>query len=113
MKGLLHHIALNVCDIEWYISFFGKIFGMEIRKTAGKVPNRKVWFVEGIQLNECQDVPDTRGICDHISIAVPDIRTAVNAALKEGCAPLPNGEHWFALPNGMPVELMYTELPEK
>ena len=110
MKSQLHHVALNVHDMNWYASFFQEIFGMEIRKTAGTAPNQKIWFFEGIQLNECQDKPDLGTACDHISIAVPDIARTVDAALKAGCSALPNGEHWFSLPNGVRVELMCTEL---
>lgn len=109
MKSQLHHVALNVCDLDWYVRFFQSIFGMGVRKTAGDCPHRKIWFSEGIQLNECGAAPDGEGSCDHISIAVPDIAGTVDAALREGCAPLPEGKHWFALPNGVKIELMRAE----
>ena len=111
MKSQLHHVALNVQDIEWYVSFFQEIFGMKIRKTAGTASEQKVWFVEGIQLNACQEMPVTGGVYDHISLAVPNIAETVKAALKAGCVSLPNGEHWFALPNGVKIELMCIEVP--
>lgn len=111
MKSQLHHVALNVQDIKWYTSFFQEIFGMEIRKTTGSAPSRKLWFTEGIQLNECQEMPVIGGAYDHVSIAVPDVAETVRAALKAGCTPLPNGAHWFALPNGTMVELMCMESP--
>ncbi len=112
MKSQLHHAALNVQDIKWYTAFFQEVFGMEIRKTAGAAPAQKIWFVEGIQLNECRETPVVGGAYDHISIAVPDVAGTVDAALKAGCTPLPNGAHWFALPNGVKVELMRMEPPE-
>lgn len=109
MKSQLHHVALNVQDIKWYTAFFQETFGMEIRKVAGTSPDQKVWFVEGIQLIECQERPVIGGVYNHISLAVPDITETVSAALKAGCMPLPNGDHWFALPNGTMVELKCME----
>ncbi len=106
MKSQLHHVALNVPDIQWYTSFFQRIFGMKIRKTSGRSPDRKVWFFEGIQLNECLNIPAAGAACDHISISVTDIAETMGAALKAGCMPVTNGEHWFALPDGMMIELM-------
>jgi len=111
MKSKLHHVALNVHDLEWYAAFFQDVFHMEVRKTAGDAPSRKIWLMEGIQLNECQDESDIGNVCDHISIAVPDVAGTVDAALSAGCTTLPNGEHWFSLPNGVMVELMRAELP--
>ena len=111
MKAQLHHVALNVRDIKWYTVFFEEIFGMTVRKTSGSASMQKVWFFEGIQLNECQDMPVAGDIYDHISLAVPNVAETVEAALKAGCMSLSNGEHWFALPNGVKVELMCTEVP--
>lgn len=105
----LHHIALNIDNLEWYISFFQKIFHMEIRKMIGVAPNRKVWFIEGVQLNECFDLPPGCGIYDHIAFAVPNIKETVEAALQIGCTSLPNKKHWFALPNGIMIELISIE----
>lgn len=112
MKSQLHHIALNVSDLDWYAYFFKEIFGMKIRKSTGVAPNRKLWFTEGIQLNESPNVTSGGGVCDHVSIAVPDVPATKEAALQAGCMPLPNGAHWFSLPNGVMVELMCTKMSE-
>ena len=106
MGSQLHHVALNVADLPWYAAFFREVFGMTARKAAGAAPGRKLWFAEGIQLNECPEPPSGGSVCDHISIAVPDVAGTVRAALRAGCTHLPNGEHWFALPNGLMIELM-------
>lgn len=108
----LHHIALNVDDLEWYIDFFQKVFHMEIRKITGAAPSRKVWFTEGVQLNECFDLLSACGIYDHIAFAVPNIEETVKAALQMGCTSLSNKEHWFALPNGQLIELISIETKE-
>ena len=109
MKSQLHHVALNVSDLDWYTHFFQEVFGMGIRKTTGTALERKLWFNEGIQLNESPGAPPAGGACDHISIAVPDIPETKEAALKAGCTPLPGKAHWFILPNGVMVELMRLE----
>lgn len=106
MRAQIHHAALNVDPLDWYVSFFETVFGMEVRKTAGKAPHRKVWFHQGIQLNECAAGSGQAGPCDHVSIAVEDVEDTVKAALAQGCTPLPNGANWFVLPNGFPLELM-------
>lgn len=106
MKSQLHHVAMNVCDLKWYTTFFQDVFGMEIRKTSGSAPNQKIWFSAGIQLNECRDAADVGNAYDHISISVADVSETVRAALRAGCTQLPDGAHWFALPNGIRIELM-------
>lgn len=106
MKPKLHHIALNVCDMEWYAALFQEIFHLEIRKREGTAPYRKIWFFEGLQLNECVDIPAQGDICDHISFSTSNIEETVEAALTAGCMPVPNKKNWFALPNGLKVELM-------
>lgn len=105
MKARIHHVALNVADLDWYLRFFQEVFGMQIERTRGEAPGRCVWLAEGIQLNEKPDAADNGNICDHISIGTDAIPETVARAIELGCAPLPNGAHWFALPNGAKVEL--------
>ena len=105
MRSRLHHVAISTADFDWYTAFFTDIFGMETERTTGAFPARKIWFCEGIQLNELPETSGTGGPCDHISIAVPDIPDTVRRACECGCTPLPDGAHWFALPNGIRVEL--------
>ena len=105
MRARIHHVALNVVDMEWYISFFQNVFEMRIQRTDGESPKRRVWFHEGVQLNECREEPDCGAAYDHFSLGVDDIPGAVKQALEAGCSPLPNGEHWLKLPNGVRLEL--------
>ncbi len=105
MKGTLGHVAIYVNDFDWYIDFFNNCFEMEMTRTRGEAPNRIVWFAEGIQVNEAVS-PETLGdAIDHICLKVADVPAAVAEALTYGCTTLPNGAHWFALPNGIKVEL--------
>ena len=107
MKGYLNHVAIAVDRFEWYRSFFEECFGMEVDRTAKEAPNRVLWFKEGIQLceNLAASSAEAVQLTDHISIGVPDVPAAVAQALSLGCTSLPNGAHWFALPNGVKLEL--------
>ena len=110
MKAHLHHTAINVADFVWYENFFTTLFEMTILRTTGTAAegNRKVWFAEGIQLNEvsmCDGIGTKTPAVDHISLAVDNIPSAITGALKRGCSRLSEGDHWFSLPNGTKVEL--------
>jgi hypothetical protein len=110
MKAQLHHTALNVANFVWYKNFFTTLFEMTILRTAETAAerNRKVWFAEGIQLNEvsvCNSFEAGIPVIDHISLAVDSIPLAITCALKVGCSKLSEGDHWFSLPNGVKVEL--------
>ena len=105
MRAQIHHIALNVSDLEWYAAFFQDVFSMTVQRTAGEKPKRRLWFREGVQLNECSGEPECGEAYDHFSLGVDDIPGAVKRALDAGCSPLPNGSHWLQLPNGVRLEL--------
>ncbi|MGN0405280.1 MAG: VOC family protein [Bariatricus sp.] len=106
MKAQVHHVAINVKDFDWHVHFFQELFQMEVRKISGLTPERKVWFHQGIQLNETPVTHDATGLFDHIGISVDNIEETVQKALEVGCTPLPNGRNWFALPEGTRIELI-------
>ena len=105
MKTRIHHTCINADPFDWYVDFFRTVFGMEIERTRGEAPARQVWFSEGIQLDEVPGAADPGGIYSHISIGVDDIPGTARRAIDFGCAPLAKGSHWFALPNGVQMEL--------
>ena len=105
MKTQIHHAALNTTEFDWYMKFFQNVFGMTVQKITGEKPDRKVWFHEGIQLNECEITPVCGRVCDHLALAVEDIPRTVEKALNSGCTALSNGIQWFELPNGVSIEL--------
>ena len=35
MKIRIHHVAVKVNDLEWYVDFFQNVLGMTIEKTKG------------------------------------------------------------------------------
>ena len=91
MRSHIHHVALNVEDLDWYINFFQQVFGMTVQRTRGEAPGRQIWFSEGIQLNEAFAPGEAGNLYDHLSIAVDNIPETVQAACETGCTPLPNG----------------------
>ena len=109
MKTRIHHAAIRVKDLEWYADFFQKVFGMTVEKTRGEKPCRQIWLYEGIQLIETQETNDLppAELCDHISLGVDgDPEDAAKAAVSFGCRSIEGkGAHWFALPNGIQMEL--------
>lgn len=51
MAGQVHHVAVNSANFEETVRFFEEVFQMEISRTAGEAPARKLWFRQGIQVN--------------------------------------------------------------
>jgi extradiol dioxygenase family protein len=105
MKTQLNHIALNVQDFDWYQNFFQEVFDMKIQRERGETPARQLWFVQGIQLNECPSDEETGGIYDHLGFVVEDVPMLKELAIRHGCKHLEGKDHWFVLPNGVKVEL--------
>ena len=109
MKSRIHHAAVRTNDLEWYTGFFQDVFGMTVEKTRGEKPCRQIWLYEGIQLIETQETedPPVLGLYDHISLGVDrDPEAAAKAAIAYGCRAIEGkGPHWFALPNGIQIEL--------
>lgn len=105
MSVYIHHVALKVSDLEWNIQFFEEVFGLKIEKTAGEKPQRKVWFREGIQLNESGHDEPGNGLMDHIGIRTDEEQDVLRKSREFGCMPLQNGENWFQMPNGIKIEL--------
>lgn len=105
MKNHLDHLAINVKDLSWYTNFFQSVFNMTISKTNGQFPNRKVWFKEGIQLNEQTNDEIFGNKLDHLAIKVENIDEIINIALKTDCTLL-NKKNWIKLPNAIVIELI-------
>lgn len=63
---LLYHAAIATADYEQSKRLFEKI-GMHIERETGSVPNRQLWFREGIQLKESQNVSRGSNI-DHLAL---------------------------------------------
>lgn len=105
MKIQLNHVALSVKDLEWHVHFFHKVLGMSIKKSAGERPTRKVWFNEGIQLNEVTEMREDVGVYNHLGIETNDVRQTLERVYLNGCTESSQGEQWFCLPSGIVIEL--------
>lgn len=105
MKVLLNHIALNVKEFDWYEKFFREVCQMNSYRQESVSPDRKIWFTEGIQLNETTEDLPVKGIYDHIGMHADDVAAFVKAAKEAGCGDVPGKDNWFTLPNGVKVEV--------
>ena len=109
MKSGIHHAAIAVREFDWYVTFFEKVFDMTVERTTGETPNRQLWVAQGIPVNECSEPrPESdQPACDHISIGVDiDPVEAAEKAVENGCRHVEGkGAHWFALPNGVLLEM--------
>lgn len=80
---------------------------MTIQKAASVSPHRKIWFNEGIQLNEVLYLPaQSHSFCDHIAIAVDNMEEIISSSVQMGCKTLPDKSGWIVLPNNTVIELM-------
>lgn len=105
MKAKIHHMAILVNEFDTYVKLFQDIFGMEIERIQGEKPGRKLWFREGIQLNESPERITLGNRYDHIGLLTDNTDEILKKAMANGCKPLPQGRHWFARPNGVQIEL--------
>ena len=55
MAGFLQHVAINTTRFEESVRFFEYLFEMEATRMMGDAPNRKIWFRQGIQVNEVSE----------------------------------------------------------
>lgn len=105
MKACINHTAINVIDFDWYRDFFEHVCAMHSYREDGAAPARKIWFTEGIQLNEVSSELPVRAALDHIGFHSDDVFALVAEAIENGCSPVPGKPHWFALPNGVQIEV--------
>lgn len=107
MAGKLHHMAVNAPNFEETVRFFEELFDMDVLKTNGEAPNRKLWFVQGIQINEAPGTDARGNVYDHIGIWVDDREQTLAKALAMGCKSIDSKPaHWFLTPDNIVIELM-------
>ena len=106
MAGRLHHAAVNSVNFEETVRFFREVFQMEISHTRGEAPSRKLWFHQGIQVNEAAHADTAGNLYDHIGIQVDNREETLAKARAFGCTVLPDKPKWFYTPDGTLFELM-------
>ena len=103
MSKLLH-VAIATTEFEKYKKFFEQL-GMTVERENGQIPTRQIWFYEGIQLKEVDNIQLGTNI-DHIAISTNNIKETIEIALLNGCKMDTRGNNWFVLPNGTTIELI-------
>ena len=106
MKAQLHHLALVTRDFEETVRFFEDVFCMEAYRQEGEAPVRRIWFRQGIQINEDADASQGAGQYHHIGLAVDDLAEAVRKAKEYGCTTLLGKDKWLQTKDGLLIELM-------
>lgn len=106
MAGQVHHVAVRSASFSDTVRFFEEVFQMEVSRTAGEAPMRKLWFRQGIQVNEVSDAPQCAGLYDHVGMQVTDKAETLKRAAAFGCTAVPGKPDWFITPEGIVIELM-------
>ncbi len=78
---------------------------MTVERKSGKQPERQLWFNEGIQLKEVENINYGDNI-DHFALETDDIEKTKEIAIENGCKLDKDNRNWFRLSNGTRVELL-------
>ena len=106
-KSYLEHTAIRVKDIQWHIRFFEEALGMPIRSVDGPEDHPKqVWTLGGLQLVSDPNFEGPEGRVAHLGIMTEDVEAAIEEVNKWHLTQMPQGRNWFALPDGLIIELM-------
>lgn len=100
----LHHIAIAVEEFDKYVDLFVNL-GLKVQRMTGEIPNRQLWFEEGIQIKELHDAKGGDSI-DHIALGTDNSNDIIKIALENRCSSIKEKDNWFSLPNGISIELM-------
>ena len=106
MACQVHHVAVRSAAFEETVRFFEEVFQMEVSRTAGEKPARRLWFRQGLQVNEVASPDPVSGLCDHIGIQVERKSETLEKAEAFGCEMLEDKPGWFVTPDGIVIELM-------
>ncbi len=105
MSAYIHHAAYYTAELDWYVPFFGQVFGMTVEKSrTGPDGLREVWLAGGIQLVEVAEATPANGKAAHLCLLVEDLEAVREKALALGCSPM-DKHHWVQLPDGLCLEL--------
>src|SRR4030042_5237041 len=106
-SSYLHHTAFRVKDIHWHIRFFEQAVGMPVQRVqGGEDKPAQVWMVGGAQLVSDKGFDGPEGRMAHLGLMTEDLEAALDEIYKWGVTEMPQGRNWFALPDGLVIELM-------
>ena len=103
----LEHVAIRVQDIHWHIRFFRDVLGMTVRRVKGSAEApEQVWTIGGIQLVADPGFKGPEGRLGHLGVMAEDVEAVLTEAANWGVQQLPQGRNWFALPDGLRIEVL-------
>jgi catechol 2,3-dioxygenase-like lactoylglutathione lyase family enzyme len=103
----VEHVAIWVKDIQWHIKFFHEALGMGMRELQGAPDDpRQYWTMGGLQFIADRDFQNADGRLAHLGVMCEDLDAAIQAAKSCGAKPLPQGDNWLRLPDGLTLELI-------
>ena len=106
-RSYLEHTAIRVKDIQWHIRFFTEALGMPLRSVKGPADQpTQAWTIGGVQLVSDPDFEEPEGRIAHLGIMTEDLEASLEEVHKWGVSQMPQGRHWFSLPDGLSIELM-------
>lgn len=80
---------------------------MSIRSTDGTADAPKqVWIIGGLQLISDPGFDGPEGRIAHLGIMTEDPDAALREVHAWGATQMPQGRNWFALPDGLSIELL-------
>ena len=102
----IHHIAIEVRDLDTALAFFQNVFGMTVTRTAGpKGAPDNVWLDGGVQLCRVEELTADCGRINHLSFHCTDLEGVLARAAQYGATPIPGkARHWFSA-LGIPFEM--------
>lgn len=106
-RSYVEHAAIRVKDLAWHVRFFREALGMDVREVAGdpRAP-KQVWTVGGVQLIGDADFAGPEGRLGHLGIMTEDLEAAIAEVERWNVKELPQGRGWYALPDGLCIELI-------
>ena len=102
----IHHVAIEVRDLDTALAFFQDVFGMTETRTAGpqNAPDN-VWLDGGVQLCRVEEPEKDCGRINHLSFHCTDLEGVLARAAQYGAQPIPGkARHWFSA-LGIPFEM--------
>jgi len=104
-KTKVHHVAINVPNINQALAIFKDVLGMEITSLEGDVKNpSQVWLLGGgIQLIASREQALSIG---HIGIIGDSQTEIISDLLAAGYQQLSKGPNWLMAPDGLVLEVM-------
>ena len=102
----IHHIAIDVADMNTALTFFQDVFGMTVTRTQGpEDAPASIWLDGGVQLCRVDRQKADCGRINHLSFHCTDLEGVLARAAQYGAQPIPGkARHWFSA-LGIPFEI--------